>query len=122
MEAIDTKENAVDEGVVRVELVYSPSELHELIAQLPSRHPLVSHLKEQLRESVSKQKGELSSRRSSLTYLSKKLHASSMEQLLSKALSFVNWGIELEERGFTVQAVKQNIFTKEVITFRIGGN
>ena len=57
-----------------------------------------------------------------LTYLAEKLKASGVEQLLSKALSLVNWGIELEERGYRVQAVKRNLFSKEVITFRIGGN
>jgi hypothetical protein len=122
MEAIEEKGTMDSEGVVRVELEYSVSELRQLISHLPSRHPLVSKLKRQLNECVNKHEGELFSTESRFTYLTEKLKVSSMEQLLSKALSFINWGIELEERGYEVQAVKRNFFTKEVLKFKIGGN
>jgi hypothetical protein len=123
MVAIEENESLERVGVVRVELEYSIHELKQLISQLPGRHPLVTELKRQLKECVdSRERGFISTGINTLTYLANKLRVSSMEQLFSKSLSFVQWGVELEERGFEVQAVKRGFFSREVIKLKIGGN
>jgi hypothetical protein len=121
MGAIEEKRTVDDGGIVHVALDYSVSELRQLISQLPNRHPLLLQLKSHLNECVNKHEGDLFSSNSTLTYLSEKLKVSSIEQLFSKALSFISWGIELEERGYEVLAVKRNFLKKEVLKFKIRG-
>jgi hypothetical protein len=119
MVAIEIKETDVND-VVRVELEYSATELRQLISQLPTRHPLVARLKGQLADCVDRHE-EITPLRRTLTYLSEKLSVTTMEQLFSKVLSFAHWGIELEEKGFEIMAVKRSFFAKEVIRFKIRG-
>jgi hypothetical protein len=121
MVAIETKGTTENDGVVRVELEYSVSELRQLIRQLPSRHPLVSQLKRQLKECADKQVGDNFSTGETLTYLAERLNVGSAEGLLSKALSFVNMGLQLEDRGYEILAVKKSLFSKEVIKFNLQG-
>ena len=106
--------------IVRVELEFSANELRQLISQLPTKHPLITRLKRQLADSVEKQEGENPLSRT-LSYLSEKLNVTSIEQLFSKALSFAHWGVELEEKGFEILAVKRGFFSREVIHFKIKG-
>lgn len=125
MEAVGMAKVVDPEDIVLIELEFTTDELYQLFNQLPNHHPLVAKLKRQLNsvyENHTEGKTHISSMSHSLMYLAEKLKVSSMEQLFSKALTFINWGMELEEKGYKVQAVKSSFFTKEVIKFRIGGN
>lgn len=115
-----------DVDVVHVELNFQRDDLKQLIRVLGNKHPLVAELKRQLNLYVSEQSqgvSKFNSKESKLTYLANKLCGGSMESLFSKAVSLVNMGMQLEERGYEIMAVKRNFFKKEVIKFRIqGGN
>lgn len=54
-----------------------------------------------------------------LTYLANKTNAADFEALISIALTLLNTGIELEEEGYEIQAVKNSFFAKEVIKIKI---
>lgn len=106
-----------DSDVIEVELTYSKEQLSKLIEVLPGNHPLVIDLRRQLErayDSVNNVREKRISSAAKLTYLAEKLKVSSVEQLLSKALSLLNMGLQLEERGYEVVAVKHNFFSKEL--------
>lgn len=54
-----------------------------------------------------------------LTYLAKKMNAEDFEALISHALTLLNTGLSLEEKGYELHAVKKGIFAKEVIKIKI---
>ncbi|QHW35544.1 hypothetical protein GZH47_32170 (plasmid) [Paenibacillus rhizovicinus] len=119
MVAIKEQEIA-ENDMVRIEMEFTASELRQLISQLPTKHPLLARLRRQLEASAAKEEG-MSPLRRTLTYLSEKLNVSSVEHLFSKTLSFIHWGVELEDKGFEIMAVKRGFFSKEVIHFKIRG-
>lgn len=46
---------------------------------------------------------------------------SSHEKLVSKALSLLHMILELEEKGYTISAIRKNKFRKEVRVVRVKG-
>ncbi|MFD2614644.1 hypothetical protein [Paenibacillus gansuensis] len=111
------------ERMVRVEMELSSSNIRKLIAQLHGKDPLVSELKNHLMKSVElDSSGEQQSTAvGKLTYLTERLNVTSTEGLLSKALSFVNMGLQLEDRGYEILAVRKSLLSKEVIKFNLQG-
>jgi len=119
--------NKADSDVVDIQLTYTKEQLRQLIDALPNRHPLMADLKNKLASAYDEgweEEGVYAPRSGifvMLKNLSQKLGVRTTEQLFSKALSLVNMGVELEERGYEICAVRRSgLFGKEVVRLQIG--
>lgn len=125
--AMNAVNKAETSDIVDIQFSYTIEELRQIVDAIPNRHPLLTDLKRKLAGACDEAQeevgvnGQQSGIFVMLKYLSQKLGVHTTEHLFSKALSLVKMGVELEERGYEICAVRRSgLFGKEVVRLQIG--